>query len=78
VGRQLDIAAWNGDGRDEVLVTDDETTRSTYVVDMQNGLELDAIFGCSWARWTDWSEDGVPDIACITATSGQFELYETR
>jgi hypothetical protein len=47
-------------------------------VDLENGVELDAIVGCSWARWTDWNEDGKPDVACITATAGRFELYETQ
>ena len=76
--RKLDVADWDNDGRDEVLVTDDDTTRDTYVVDLENEVELAEILDCSWARFVDWSEDGIPDVSCLTSTNGRFYLYESK
>ena len=79
VGRKLDVADWDDDGRDDILVSDDESpTINSYIVDLENEVELDSLTGCGWARWVDWTEDGTPDISCAAPPYGGFFLVASE
>lgn len=67
-GRSLDVADWDGDGRDELLVG---TSATTTVVDLDRDTIEASVTACGWGRWFDWNEDGAPDMACM-ATNGVY------